>query len=582
MTILKTALASSVVLTALHGASPTSAQTRVDWIGAPGAELAWDEGDFGGGEGANWASGNPPLNFQPDGTFGSGEYASISNGGVALVDHAIAISPSEVRLGEDSGSSGALVLRDGGSLTVQPGVSGSGVLANGVGGTGRLVLRDNLGAFSLQGYTQNAASTLVAQLGGPSSFVNPVSVANEIDLAGTLRLEATPGSGFVASAGNSWTIMQGSSVTGGFDAVEQSPGLLSNAGQYFSVSTESNGVVVSVDQRLVLTIDRFTGQTSLSNPAGHATSLGVINYTLRANSGLQSDDANWQSFADDNSKPGWYEANPTSTALSELNPTGTQQFAPGSSHDFGTPLTVDTSAPLGAPRVSADGVSLSYQLPTGEYVEAGLEVVGRFNDLVLVVDPQTGAATIQNQSNQALDLIGYTISSTTDSLLPDYSGSGLTDWRTANPTTSDLSELSIGDALSMGSGAEAPLGVAWDVASGPSDPLTFFYQTEDGGFHQGTVHFGDLAEVPPLLAGDYNNDGAVNAADYTVWRDAEGTSATLPNDAIGGVIGPAQYVQWSSNYGATNAPDATAIPEPLSLALVLVTLALQPGRRCER
>lgn len=579
---MKTALASGVMLTVLQGASLTSAQSRVDWIGPTGDERAWDEGDLGSGEGVNWASGNPPVNYQPDAGFGSGEYASISNGGVALVDHFIAVPPAEVRLGETSGSRGSLVIRNGGSLTVQPGASGTGVLANGVSGTGRLVLRDDIGAVNVHRYTQNAASTLVAQLGSVSSFATPVSVSNEISLSGTLQLEATLGSGFVASAGDSWTIMQGSPVSGAFNSVQHSAGLLSNAGQYFSVSTDSNAVVVSVDQRLVLTIDRFTGQTTLSNPAGHSTSLGVINYTLGAGSGLLSDNANWRSFADDNTKPGWFEANPTATALSELNPTGVQQFAPGSSHNFGTPLAIDSLAPLGTQRVNTDGVSLSYQLPTGEYIEAGVEVVGRFNDVVLVVDPQTGVATIQNQSNQALDLISYTISSTTNSLLPGFSGSGLTDWRTANLTTSNLSELSIGAVLPMSSGAVMPLGVAWNTSSGPSDPLAFYYQTEDGGFQQGTVHFGALADVPQILAGDYNDDGFVNAADYSVWRDAEGTSATLPNDAIGGVIGPAQYSQWTTNYGATSVSSAVATPEPMSIVLVFATFAWQLGRRCKR
>lgn len=106
------------------------------------------------------------MNFQPDRSFGSGEYGSISNGGVALVDHAIAISPAEIRLGEDAGSTGTLVIRNGGSMTVQAGASGTGVLANGVNGLGTLVLHDNIGAVSLQRHTQNAASTLVAQLGG--------------------------------------------------------------------------------------------------------------------------------------------------------------------------------------------------------------------------------------------------------------------------------------------------------------------------------------------------------------------------------------------------------------------------------
>ena len=33
-----------------------------------------------------------------------------------------------------------------------------------------------------------------------------------------------------------------------------------------------------------------------------------------------------------------------------------------------------------------------------------------------------------------------------------------------------------------------------------------------------------------VLPGDYNQDGIVNAADYTVWRDNLGSPDSLPND----------------------------------------------------
>lgn len=74
------------------------------------------------------------------------------------------------------------------------------------------------------------------------------------------------------------------------------------------------------------------------------------------------------------------------------------------------------------------------------------------------------------------------------------------------------------------------------------------------------------------LGGDYNNDGFVDAADYSVWRDNLAAPAgTLPNDIDGGVISSLQYETWRSNYGATSAPvadSATVVPEPFSLLLL--------------
>jgi hypothetical protein len=54
----------------------------------------------------------------------------------------------------------------------------------------------------------------------------------------------------------------------------------------------------------------------------------------------------------------------------------------------------------------------------------------------------------------------------------------------------------------------------------------------------------------PRLAGNYNSDGAVDAADYTVWRNHLGSPArTLPNDIDGGPICAAQYLTWKAHFG---------------------------------
>lgn len=83
----------------------------------------------------------------------------------------------------------------------------------------------------------------------------------------------------------------------------------------------------------------------------------------------------------------------------------------------------------------------------------------------------------------------------------------------------------------------------------------------------------------PTLAGDYNNDGLVNAADYTVFRDNENQPVTLPNETVTpGTVSSEDYTEWAINFGQTlNAPyptapagPATSIPEPAALGLVLL------------
>ncbi|MEQ8848884.1 hypothetical protein [Botrimarina sp.] len=68
------------------------------------------------------------------------------------------------------------------------------------------------------------------------------------------------------------------------------------------------------------------------------------------------------------------------------------------------------------------------------------------------------------------------------------------------------------------------------------------------------------------LAGDYNSDGVVDAPDYTVWRDALGTGATLPNDVTPGSVTQSDYDVWSGAYGSSS---AAAAPEPAAVLMVL-------------
>jgi alpha-galactosidase len=88
------------------------------------------------------------------------------------------------------------------------------------------------------------------------------------------------------------------------------------------------------------------------------------------------------------------------------------------------------------------------------------------------------------------------------------------------------------------------------------------------------------------LAGDYNDDGTVDAADYVVWRDKLGSSESLPNDSTPGVTSD-DFEVWKSNFGNSSAAGAgstkgIALPEPaactsLLLGLVLAQLYRFPG-----
>jgi hypothetical protein len=70
------------------------------------------------------------------------------------------------------------------------------------------------------------------------------------------------------------------------------------------------------------------------------------------------------------------------------------------------------------------------------------------------------------------------------------------------------------------------------------------------------------AVILSVIAGDYNDDGKVDAADYTVWRNTFGiTHATAFAGADGNgdkIVNEADYAEWRRNYGKVDASTVTS------------------------
>ncbi|QDU59135.1 Autotransporter-associated beta strand repeat protein [Aeoliella mucimassa] len=86
------------------------------------------------------------------------------------------------------------------------------------------------------------------------------------------------------------------------------------------------------------------------------------------------------------------------------------------------------------------------------------------------------------------------------------------------------------------------------------------------------------------MTGDFNNDGLVNLADYTVWRDHLGSAAaTLLNDESGEPIGMAQYEVWKASFatagGGPRIDAVQGVPEPTSVMLLGLGVLLGFGCR---
>ena len=107
-----------------------------------------------------------------------------------------------------------------------------------------------------------------------------------------------------------------------------------------------------------------------------------------------------------------------------------------------------------------------------------------------------------------------------------------------------------------------PNGLAWNVLYGTSSVA--------------------IQLVSGSLSGDYNADGTVDAADYTVWQDNLGLDASALNGNGSGAatVVRADYLLWKTNFEAlaSGSEGTAAVPEPGSLLLALLALIAVPLR----
>jgi hypothetical protein len=81
-----------------------------------------------------------------------------------------------------------------------------------------------------------------------------------------------------------------------------------------------------------------------------------------------------------------------------------------------------------------------------------------------------------------------------------------------------------------------------------------------------------LSNAAPVLPGDFNEDGSVDAADYVVWRNGQGTLYTEDDHQI-----------WRANFGRTSgnaaAQELFSVPEPTALVHLVFGMLATSRRR---
>jgi len=222
--------------------------------------------------------------------------------------------------------------------------------------------------------------------------------------------------------------------------------------------------------------------------------------------------------------------------------------------------------------------------------------------------PLTGEIRLYNPSLSAVPFVYYSIKSGTNHVgalnpnnpqwhsITDYydaSGNGFIDathdWTKISATSIELTE---GVFSPPGTGGSLPanraitLGQAWNPAVVPFTDLAFDIQQDAAPV---------AVNIQLQVAGDYDHNGTVNNADYTVWRSTLGSTTALDADGnLDGVVNAADYAIWRKYFGSTF-PGAgssvgggqslglgtSTVPEPSSAALIWLAASalLFPARR---
>lgn len=523
-----------------------------------------------------------PSNLVPDGFFG--DHASIANGGTAVVNGAVptvanlTVSNGTIDIRSETLASVLGGNADGGVVTVGGAgsilVSGSGELTAEVGLTnnGLLSLTGSDAGIIVDGDFANNGLLRAAITGNNHGLID---VGGDASLGGTLQVRIT---GVSPTNGSSWNLIQAGSFAGEF-AVDTSQAPPLPRGLQYRTAINGPNLALEVGNALVLTVDRTSGDGTISNVNG--TAIEIDGYAVTSDGGLLAP-AGFTSLGGT-----WTTKDGTANVVAELNLTG------ASTLDAGTTISIGSPYAGGPARPAQEDLHFQYTSPNGDIRTGIVEYTGPINDIVLAIDPTTGNAEIRNLSPHAsiaASIDGYTVTSESGALmtaswtgLANNAGAGA-GWRQGtSPSANGLAELNLDSSTQLSSGTALAIGEIFDTA-GTRD-LVFQYSAigssnpvgdanGDGmtnltDFNTLKANFG--ATGATLAMGDFNGDGSVDLTDFNLLKANFGAT---------GQPGEAGVFTGTVVYGELASAASAAVPEPSTLSLA--ALAAVGGVLCIR
>ena len=332
------------------------------------------------------------------------------------------------------------------------------------------------------------------------------------------------------------------------------------------------------DEDFSIVVNPQTGSASLRNDGDSAVSLD--GYLLTAGQST-FDAAAWDSL-EDQATGGWIEGQANDTVISEVNLTTSLFVNPGELVPIGSPYSPFVPSTIGEPEPE---FSFSYSIE-GVGVFPGELEFAVDNNIVLEIDPVSGAASLVNQSVFPVSIDSYLIQSS-EGVLSSGGWSTLEGnvggWQSFSGSATRLAEGNIdGSTLIAANGGTLPLGnpINPGLLTDESEVELQFSIAAGGAPGQALV--GGVLFVPgaPIDA-DFNNDLAVNAADLAVWEANYGGPAT---DATGdansdGVASGFDFLAWQRQFTGNPGLAASAVPEPSSCCFLTIGVLVYVTRR---